>query len=279
MKENKKLNMRINATVERKTLAKDGYSVHYFVSGNKNGEAIAFLHPAFSCHRCFDKQVDDFSKQYRVITIDMLGHGSTGVGKSKDKIASTSIHLAEIIAQENIKRVHVVGVSLGSLLAQDFALKYPNKTHSLTVLGGYNIHREQKAIAKLQQREMFKWLLKIIFSMDAFRRYTASKAVIDKLEQVHFYESAKQFTRKSFTVMSGLDKLTADKPHIQSSYPLLILSGDNDVELSITLAKQWHEDIPGSEIHIIENAGHCANMDNPERFNEILMEFISRIRS
>jgi pimeloyl-ACP methyl ester carboxylesterase len=198
------LAVRINAVVEQKRLNKDAYSVHYFVSGNSKGEAMVFLHPAFGDHRCFDKQVDYFSKQYRVITIDMLGHGLTGVGKSKDKITTTSIHLAEIMEQENIRKAHIVGVSLGSLLAQDFALKYPNKILSLTALGGYNINKAQREVAKLQQGEMFKCLFKLLFSMDAFRRYTAATAVINTLEQARFYESAKLFTRKSLTVMSGL---------------------------------------------------------------------------
>ena len=277
--QNTEQNHKINSIIERKILEKNGYSVHYFVSGKIAGEAIVFLHPAFGDHKCFDHQIDCFSKDYRVITIDMLGHGLTGVGKSKDKISSTPVHIAEILSLEKIEKVHIAGVSLGSLLAQDFALKYPEKILSLTVLGGYNINKEQKEVAKSQQREMFKWLFKMIFSMDAFRRYTASVTVMDKVEQAHFYKSAKHFTRKSFTVMSGLDKLIADRPEVQRDYPLLILSGENDIELAVRLTKQWHEDDPESQIHIIENAGHCANMDNPETFNKILMEFISNKKS
>ena len=276
--QNSEQHFKISTAIENKTLEKDGYSVHYFVSGKIDGETIVFLHPAFGDHKCFDKQIDYFSKDYQVITIDMLGHGLTGVGKSKDKITSTTTHIAEILSLENIEKVHAVGVSLGSLLAQDFALKYPEKMLSLTVLGGYNINREQKEVAKSQQREMFKWLLKMIFSMDAFRRYTASVTVIDKVEQIRFYESAKRFTRSSFKVMSGLDKLIADRPDIQRNYPLLILSGENDIELAVKLTKQWHEEDPESQIYIIENAGHCANMDNSETFNERLMKFITDMR-
>ena len=270
------LNFKINTVIENKTLKKDGYSVHYFICGKTDGEAIVFLHPAFGDHKCFDKQIDYFSKDYRVITIDMLGHGLTGVGKSKDKITSTPTHVAEVLSLENIEKAHVVGVSLGSLLAQDFALKYSDRILSLTALGGYNINKEQKEVAKSQQREMFKWLFKMIFSMDAFRRYTATTTVINKVEQIHFYESAKRFTRKSFTVMSGLDKLIANRPEVQRNYPLLVMSGEHDIELAVRLTKQWHEDEPKSQICIIENAGHCANMDNSEKFNKRLMEFISR---
>ncbi|MDR1556554.1 MAG: alpha/beta hydrolase, partial [Tannerellaceae bacterium] len=177
------MNSKIERTTEHKILNNNGNSIHYFVSGNENGEAILFLHPAFGDHRCFDKQIDYFSKSYRVITIDMLGHGLTGAGKSKDKITATATHLSEILKAENWENAHIAGVSLGSLLAQDFALNYPDKVLSLTGLGGYNINREQKEVAKAQQKEISKWLFKMIFSMKAFRRYVASVTVCDTIEQ------------------------------------------------------------------------------------------------
>jgi pimeloyl-ACP methyl ester carboxylesterase len=274
LKDNGQMNFQIESKIDHKIIEINGNTIHYFVSGNKEGETVVFLHPAFGDHTCFDRQIDCFSPNYRVITIDMSGHGLTGIGKSKDKISATSTHIAEILKAENQEKIHIAGVSLGSLLAQDFALKYPEQILSLTVLGGYCINKEQKEVAKAQGKEMFKWLFKMIFSMDAFRRYVASVSVTDELEQIRFYESAKHFTRRSFTVMSGLDRLIANR-NVQRNFRLLILSGENDSELAIKAAKQWHEEEQTSKMFIIEKAGHCANMDNAERFNSILMDFIT----
>jgi pimeloyl-ACP methyl ester carboxylesterase len=273
LKGNGQMNFQIESKVDHKTIENNGNTIHYFVSGNEEGEAIIFLHPAFGDHKCFDRQIDYFSPSYRVITVDMLGHGLTGVGKSKDKITATAVHLAEILKTENCDKTHIVGVSVGSLLAQDFALKHPEKILSLTALGGYNINKKQREVAKSQGKEMVKWLFKMIFSMDTFRRYAGSVSAINEVEQVRFYESAKHFTRKSFTVMV-LDKLVANR-NVQRSYPLLILSGEKDNELALKMAKQWHEKEPNSKLFIIENAGHCANMDNAEKFNNIVMNFIT----
>jgi pimeloyl-ACP methyl ester carboxylesterase len=274
LKNNGKMDFQIESKIDHKTIENNGNTIHYFVSGNEEGETIVFLHPAFGDHKCFDRQIDYFSANYRVITIDMLGHGLTGVGKSKDKITATAVHITEILKTENCDKTHIVGVSVGSLLAQDFALKHPERILSLTALGGYNINKEQKEVAKSQGKEMFKWLFKMIFSMDAFRRYTGNVSAINDLEQVRFYESAKHFTRKSFTVMSGLDKLIANRT-VQRDYPLLILSGEKDNELALKMAKQWHEEEQTSKMFIIENAGHCANMDNAEVFNNVVMNFIT----
>ena len=80
--------------------------------------------------------------------------------------------------------------------------------------------------------------------------------------------------RRSFTVMSGLGRLMANR-NVERKWPLLILSGERDSELALKMAARWHEEEPGSELHIIENAGHCANMDNAEAFNDIVMKFIT----
>lgn len=262
------------ASIEHKTLKKGNYSIHYFVSGNENTETIVFLHPAFGDHRCFDKQVDYFSPTFKVITLDMPGHGLTGISHSNEKLTDTPMHILEILQTENCEKVHIVGVSVGSLLAQSFALQYPEKTLSLTVLGGYDINREQKGIMKAQQKEILKWIFKMIFSMDAFRKHVATTAVINKTEQERFYESARLFTRKSFAMMSGLNKLIAER-NIVKNYPLLLLSGEKDLPAAILANKEWHQHEPDCELHIIKNAGHCANMDNAKEFNEILMNFLT----
>ena len=88
--------MTINITGKQlhKVVENNGNTIHYFISGNNDGETIVFLHPAFGDHRCFDKQIDYFSSNYQIITLDMLGHGLTGIGKSKDNITATTLHIS-----------------------------------------------------------------------------------------------------------------------------------------------------------------------------------------
>ena len=93
--------------MKHKTIENNGNTIHY-VSGKESGETIVFLHPAFSDHRCFDKQIDFVSQDYQVITLDMLGHGLTGVGKSKDKLIDTTTHIAEILKVENKDKLHII---------------------------------------------------------------------------------------------------------------------------------------------------------------------------
>ena len=264
---------------EHKTLERTGYSIHYFVSGNKDKEALLFIHPAFGDHRCFDKQQDFFSKDYYIISVDLLGHGLSRVGKSSDKIDASADHIDEILKKERKEKAHVIGVSMGSLIAQYFCLKHSDKILSLTVVGGYNINKENKEVEKAQRQEVFKWLFKVLFSMNAFRRYVAKKAVNKPDQQALFYEIAKNYSRKSFSVMSGLGKIIQPRVIPKRNYPLLIMTGEFDLDLSKRQSKQWYLEDKESIFQLLENAGHCANMDQPELFNEKLMIFLKSSRS
>lgn len=259
-----------------KTILLQGTEIHYFSNEKQGAESILFLHPAFSDHTCFDNQIDFFAEHFNVITVDLLGHGLSAVGKSKDKIDHSFKHINQILTKENIEKIHIVGVSMGSLLAQDFAIKFPSKILSVTALGGYDINSIYPEINKSQRKEMLKWLLKVLFSMDSFRKYAASISAIKEHEQANFYKSTKGFTRKSFTVMSALGNIIAERENPHKSYPLLILSGEKDNELALQVAHKWHGKEAESRFHIVKNAGHCANMDNPIEFNKTVLDFITR---
>lgn len=267
---------KVESSIEQKELKQNGYSIFYYGTGDKERELIIFLHPAFADHRCFDKQIDYFAKEFRVVTIDMLGHGLSKVGNSKDKIDFTIHHIDTILKSEGYNKAHFVGVSMGTLIAQYYSLHYPDKVQSMTILGGYDINANNEEISKAQRSENIKWIFKALFSMNSFRRYVSSASVSNPIEQARVYEMVSLFTRKSFTCMSGLGNILKQRDDVGRNYPLLILCGDKDNELAIRISKKWHDHEPTSKFHMIENAGHCANMDNANKFNRIVMDFIKK---
>lgn len=269
------IKMDMETIMLHKTIPIQGTEVHYFSNEKQDAESILFLHPAFSDHSCFDNQIDFFAEHFKVITVDLLGHGLSAVGKSKDKVDESAEHINQILIRENIGKVHIVGVSMGSLLAQDFATKFPSKTLSVTALGGYDINRIYPEINKAQRKEMLNWLFKVLFSMDAFRRYAASVSAVKENEQANFYKSTKGFTHKSFMIMSALGNIIAERECKISSYPLLVLSGEKDNELALSVARKWHDKESESKFYIIKDAGHCANMDSPIEFNKTVLDFIT----
>jgi len=276
MKTIKALPVSMRNKIEHKELKQNGYSIHYFTTVDTTKELIVFLHPAFADHRCFDKQIDYFSRDYSVLTIDLLGHGLSKVDKAKEKIDFSIHHIDSIIASEGYTKAHFVGVSMGTLIAQYYALNFPDKVLSLTILGGYDINADNKEIARAQRAENVKWILKALFSMNSFRKYVSKVSVCRPEQQARFYEMAGLFTRKSFTVMAGLGKVLQPRTQVKRNYPVLIMSGDKDLELALRMSKKWHVSEPQSKYVLMKDAGHCANMDKPEEFNEIVLSFIKQ---
>jgi pimeloyl-ACP methyl ester carboxylesterase len=110
--------------------------------------------------------------------------------------------------------------------------------------------------------------------MKSFRKKTAEITCKSKKGQDLFYESTGYYERKSFVVMQGLQNVIKDRNSIKPQYPTLILTGEFDIDLATRMAKEWHSALDNSKYFMIENAGHCANIDRPVEFNKIVKEFI-----
>jgi pimeloyl-ACP methyl ester carboxylesterase len=265
----------MNTPVEHKQLQRTGYAIHYFVSGRAGDPLLIFFHPAFADHHAFDHQVDYFSQNYRVITVDLLGHGVSRFNGGPDKIDASADHLRAIMDAEGYHRAQLVGVSMGSLIAQYVALLLPERVASLTVVGGYDINADNPEIQKAQRGEAFKWMLRGLLSMNSFRRYVASISVLRPEEQAKFYEMAQGFQFRSFMALQGMGKVIQKRAGVQRSYPLLLMCGDHDLELAQRQARAWQAADPDAELCFIEKAGHCANMDQPQVFNTALASFLA----
>ena len=262
---------------EHKTIFINNFELHYWVSGQSNEEAILLLHPAFSDHNAFELNVESFEPHFKVITVDLIGHGLSKALNSKDKLDTAPEHLCAVLDAEKVERTHVVGVSMGSLVAQYFAWKHPEKVRSLIGLGGYSIHKSNKAVAKAQRKANFKLLLKALFSMKGFRLATANLTAVTPHGQAVFLKSSMHYERKSFAVMQGLQHVIEDRVVTDFPYPVLILVGEKDIPLAMDMAKEWHRSIPGSELKVLIGAGHCANMDDFEMFNHLVLDFLQTV--
>ncbi|MDR0509797.1 MAG: alpha/beta hydrolase [Rikenellaceae bacterium] len=276
---NRSLDLPIESNVDHRKIEHTGSTIHYFTSGNPQNQTVVFIHPAYGDHHCFDRQTDYFSSEYHVIMLDLPGHGLSQVGLRGAKIDSSATIIDLILRAENKSQVHIVGVSIGALIGQHFAMLYPDKTLSLTALGGYDIQTEQTEIARCQRREIFGATMRMIFSMDAFRRHVANASCADNTERLCFYRSAKSFTRKSLSAMTGFGNIVRPREKTTRNHPLLILVGEHDVDLARRAAENWHDSEPGSQFAVVLGAGHCANMDNSQLFNEMTLEFLRKTGS
>lgn len=248
--------------------------IHYYVTGDRDLPCLVFLHSAFADHRAFDWQLLYFSKEYRVVTIDLLGHGRSQNITTKEGIDETAKHIKELMDIEEVHKAHFVGVSIGALLAQDFANRYPDKVDSMMAVGGYDINNYDEEIARQSAKQQGAFMMKALLSIKWFSRSNARVSTITPAAQNDFYEMNRAFKRRSFRYMTKLGGIMNRYKTNARNYPLMILCGESDNPLARTLAEQWHRAEPASKFLILEKAGHCANMDNPHGFNAALLAFL-----
>ena len=270
-------NLTENSTILHKTFQVNSYQIHYYVSGPDNNEPLVFLHPAFGDHRCFNSQIEYFSKDYKVITIDMIGHGRSQPLGSRDRIDCTPGHIHGILEIEGLQSAHFVGVSMGSLMVQYMALLHPDMVRSMTIVGGYNIHFENKEIMKAQRNEIFRWLVFALRPIKHMKRYIARSVSYKKENQDKFLDYQEGYDRNIFSVMRGLGDIVQQRDGFLNTCPTLLVVGEEDKEIAKNAAHEWHQLDPSTHLLIIPEAGHCANMDQPVPFNKYLARFLSEI--
>jgi pimeloyl-ACP methyl ester carboxylesterase len=259
-----------------KVYAYKDMTVHYSVAGVPKRGAILFLHPAFADSRVFEKQVAFFQEEYLVITVDMPGHGGSRLRREQVDTGHMPDIAAGICRECGVSKVHLVGVSLGSLVVQGIAHVWPQLAASVTVVGGYSIHKDNGDILKAQKREILKWLWQMAVSFEALKRRMVLLSAATEEGQAVLAECVNGFTRRSFRGMGGMNRLFVkrDEP---MAYPLLIITGEKDTPLALEAGRRLAALEPLATHKIIDNAGHCANIDEPEAFNAILAGFLARL--
>lgn len=82
-----------------------------------------------------------------------------------------------------------------------------------------------------------------------------------------------QFPKKSFLYLASLDSMVNVFQTKSRKYPLLIGCGKFDIPMELKAVEDWKSREPQLKVAIFENAGHCVNMDTPQKFNEVMEEF------
>ena len=245
----------------------------YYVSENGHDQWVLFLHAAFADHNMFRTQVEYFSRHYNVIVPDIIGHGDSTATKKGDSLLKMSQWIHEILEYHNIHRIHLVGVSLGAVLVQDFANKYPHRVNSLTCFGGYDINNFDPKMQQENGAGQMLMMLKAIFSVKWFAKDNKKISAYTEKAQDEFYNMNIRFPKKSFMYLAGINSMVNVHAPTPRDYPLLIGCGEHDIPMELTVVNQWKQTEDSASVTVLPGAGHCANMDVPELFNSTLHQF------
>ena len=104
----------------------------FYVLNKKQGIPIIFIHGVGLSHKIWESQINSFDNT--VLTYDILGHGKTPLNKTNLSFNDFSSQLLSLIDELKFKKIHLIGFSIGSLIARNFAVNYNNRLKSLTLL-------------------------------------------------------------------------------------------------------------------------------------------------
>lgn len=252
----------------------DNSPIVYYMTDNNHEEWILFLHSAFVNHNMFNAQIEYFESKYNVIVPDIIGHGESTDAKKGDGIGKMSQWIYEILRKHNIDKINIAGVSVGAVLAQDFANKYPHKVNSLACFGGYDINNFDSKMQKENGSAQMLMMMKAFVSVKWFAEANKKISAYTEKAQADFYEMNIKFPKKSFMFLAGLNKMVNVCKTKTRNYPLLIGCGEHDIPMEHTAVKMWKDTEKDASVVIYEGAGHCVNMDVPDLFNNTLHTFL-----
>ena len=251
--------------------AKDSQNTFYILD-KKNDVPIVFIHGVGLNHKIWEPQINVFENTF--LAYDILGHGKTPLDKEHLSFDDFSNQLINLIDELNIRRIHLVGFSIGSLIARNFASKYSDRLESLILLCSlFKSTEEQQQIVKdrfelaKKSKSLSKQALKRWFTDEYLEKNPNTyKKISSILEQ----NSMDNFLKIYELFVNHKDDEQFEKIKTKT----LIMTGEGDVgstpEMSINLSKV----INNSNVKIISKGKHLCSIECADDVNMAIKKHI-----
>ena len=252
----------------------------YEIVNNQKQDWVVFVHGIAGSTLTWKKQVDDFSKQYNLLLLDLPGHGKNAdniikkvdINKLNNGIKDTLDHVG-------IKKAHFIGMSLGTIVIASFATTYPQYIKSivfggaaLAISGIYNgcvrfVNNAKRILPYKGMYKFFAWF------MMPRKNHAKSRKI--------FLREAVKLNKK--TMLAWIEYLTLalhPKALIEKMAKLklkvMFISGDED-HCFIGGTKNILKNLKTAKCHIIKHCGHICTIERAKEFNEYALEYIGAV--
>ncbi len=257
------------------TIRINDIDLYYDRSGD--GEPLLFLHGLGSSSRDWEFQKTYFTSRYQVITIDTRGHGRSGKPPGPYTIDLFARDIVELHKELELGPVHVVGLSMGGMIAFQLVIDQPSLVHSVTIVnsGPALILNTLRLKLSFKKRE---WIVRL-FGMRKMGKVLANSLLPEPHQQeLHrlFIDRWAENNRKAYltSLRALIGWSVADRIH-DIRCPTLIVSADQDYT-PVVYKQAYAAKIPGAEVAVIRHSRHMSPIDQPDAFNRTLDEFLAR---
>jgi len=253
------------------------YKTDYFFKKENDNKPIVFIHGVGLTKEMWTPQIE-FFKDHNILTYDLIGHGKTPLEKTQLNFEDFTKQLLNLIKELEINKIHLVGFSMGALIARHFAATHKDKLNSLVLHGSiYKRSEEQKRI--VQNRFELAKVSKTASKDRALRRWFSDKFIKNNKETYDkIFSMLSENEHNNFIKVYKLFVNYEDDDQILNNINTntLVTTGQYDVGSTTEMAKNLTKKIKNAKYIEIKNGKHLCNIESGEEFNKTLELFIDQ---
>lgn len=253
-------------------------SLSYIDEGPENAPVIIFIHGFPFNKEMWDMQLAALNEKFRVIAYDVRGHGNSWCGTDDFSIELFVKDLLALMDKLEIEKTTLCGLSMGGYIALNAIENHPHRFDSLILCDTSCAadspeakEKRMKAIEIILENGVEKFADDSIKNFFAHESFITKKEVIAEVREIMINTTEKSIIK---TLLALSRRLETCSTLWKIKVPVLILVGEEDKITPPEAAQFMYEEINGSVISVITNAGHLSNVENPDQFNEQLTRFL-----
>jgi len=246
------------------------------------GPLVMMMHGIGGNRSNWHDQLPEFGSQFHAAAWDARGYGASEDYEGPLDFADFARDLARVLDYFEVTRAHLVGLSMGGMIAVDFYSRYPERVATLTIcdsLPGFN-HltpeqrhefirlRQEPLLAGKEPKDIAPAVAETLIGKSArpgsFQRLVASMSALHKQSYLKTIAAG-----ANYSPAFELEKITA---------PTHVVVGDEDRLTPAAMSREMAARIPGARLTLIEGAGHLSNIEQPARFNRAVLGFLMEHR-
>ena len=257
------------------TIGTTASGTYYFLNQKEQTIPIVFIHGVGLTYEIWQPQLD-FFKGNSTLAYDILGHGKTPLNKQEVSFDDFSNQLIDLIDELKIDKIHLIGFSIGSLIARNFATKFNNRLQSLTLLGSIFKRSEQQQKIVNERFNQAKQELKL--SKLALKRWFTDKYLennpntYEKISSILSSNNMSNFIKVYALFVNHKNDENFEKIKVNT----LIMTGENDIGSTIEMSKELNKIIINSELKIIKDGKHLCGIECADDVNLIIKNFVNK---